>query len=199
MAAGVTWEAYRGLRLAVSVHVHNPETGETSVFLAGDDPPEWARRLMGPHVYGFKRKRSKQFDSIQADRDDDGNVQVVRIVCSAERHARPQLIEQMEGGTILDIIGEYGQQGCLLRRDWRFTRGHYRLGDGGQPDYVTPRTRDADGKTVHPGGYAPASPRFACSCGDNVSVQWARLTQILDQLSSAGVSELSLNGLHRLL
>jgi hypothetical protein len=135
-----------------------------------------------------------RYDHVDSDHDQDGNVQVVRIVCTDKRHDRPPTLEQMEGGIVLEVVGEYGTSECLIRREWVFARGQRRIGDGGQPQYSTPRTTDPDG-TVQPGGYALGSPRFACSCGDNVSVRWDRLLPILDRVSSAGVSELSLSGL----
>jgi len=176
------WETYRNLPLVVNVVLRNPSTHETVTFQEGDDPPEWARRLMGPHVYGLGMPPEPFTWG-------DGLPMRVDLVCNeCASHKLPRPVASLEPVTLLE-------EAPTKRFLWeeRRTKTHNTRPSDGAPLRWAARTTDKAGR-VHPGREVIAPWERAC-CGLKLETKWDWLCDRLDDARAAGVSRLDLRNI----
>lgn len=170
------WETYRKLRLVANVSLRQPSTGETVCFRAGDDPPEWARRLMGPHVYGLDMP-TEPFTW------GDGLPTRIDLVCNEQRnHRRPRPKGSFEAALLLEHHD-------VPRFLWTERRAQNTRQDG-VPTRWGPNTQDSAGR-VHPGAQVDAPWEASC-CGLKLETNWGWLCEVLDKARALGESALDL-------
>lgn len=174
------WQTYRNLRLESAVILRNPSTQETVTFLPGDDPPEWARKQMGPHVFGLKAPTPE----IEWP---DGKPGRIALVCNVKlRHRKPKPIAAF---TVQEYLGE---RDGIPRFLWAEDRRDPELGTNadGSPVWLTPPSKGLDGKW-HPGRPLTVAWSIRC-CGQNLSTEWGWLRDRLDEARHSGGKTLDL-------
>lgn len=186
------WGIYRQLRLVVNVAVRHPSTGETVWFRVGDDPPEWARRLMGPHVYGFAAgpERPKGMEVISSWRGADGLPDVVDVVCSESGHRRNTVVRRFEAVSCLELESE----GRPPSFDWWMNRivGSKQETDAeGHPvGWDKPRRDPKSGRWL-PGEQLRHSVNLK-HCRLSLPLSWSDMALQLDQARHANAGRLDL-------
>lgn len=146
------WKNYLQLRMTCSSSVPHPETGETVWFHPGDDPPEWARRRMGPHVFGFVEPPAK-FEK----RYHDGKLAELTITCDF-LHLKPKFVTSFQ---ILEPVHQMPDGAMLFRwHHQRWTR-NASYDTKGTPMRTLPDEIAGDGRRT-PGQQVPALIRVHC-------------------------------------
>lgn len=186
------WRVYVALPITVHVMVQSDD-GETVSFQPGDDPPEWARRKMGAHCFGFRMSdpRAKGLEIVSSKIGDGGLPDVIDVVCNEPQHRPGKLVRRFEA---VEYVGD----DTLGRPEFRWWINRLvgaQVGDldeSGKPFGWT-RPKQVDGRW-RPGSQVPHSINLRHD-DLNLPVSWSDMQEILTDARHAGHDRLVLRDL----